>query len=234
MTTFADAGTSGHAANGPTSLDIAREEEASRAVGGAREGVATPEKDDAIRAGMPAARHHKRAGGAIPAPREAVRIGKRTADAAEQQRADVRRKPANKDGLALIALEQSESRVAVYKNLVGEAANAYSEMPPVSRLRLTDPFTLVSHVLVALSFTIWWQFMPKLRVVEMTATGAYAFEPKPIFHLAVFACFLATFVVSLWVHYFSRSQAADSAGIVSKILLGFFAGAATNYLAIAG
>lgn len=63
--------------------------------------------------------------------------------------------------------------------------------------------------------------------------GAMGFDPKPIIHVAIFSALFVTFVVSIGVHYFSKSQtAADSAGTVSKTLLGFFIGAATNYLGV--
>jgi hypothetical protein len=232
MTTFVDTDSSRPAANGPLPAGIAPEEEVNRVVPEAGEAAKEAEKEETIRAGIPASRHHKRASTAIPAPRGVARSDRRTADAGRHP-GDTRRKLSVADAHARIAPDRRENRYTVYKGLVREAATAYGEMPPLARLRMTDPFTLLSHALVALGFAIWWQFMPKIRVVEVTVTGAYALEPKPIVHMALFTCLLMMFVVSLWASYFGKSQTADRAGTLSKALLGFFAGAATNYLALA-
>src|SRR5262249_52519487 len=233
MTTSADNGSSRPTPNGPTSLGIAPALESNWGIAESGSLSDTPENNPATGVGSPAPRGHKKANNAGLAART-VHRGKRAADARHQDTGDPRRTLPIQGLDAGVQRQRTDAKYAAYRAALTEAAVTYGEMSPLSRLRLANPFTIVSHALVALGFVVWWQLMPKIRVVEITVAGAYALEPKPILHMAVFAGLLTTFVVTLWMSYFSRTSTADRAGTLSKVLLAFFAGPATHFLAMQG
>jgi hypothetical protein len=91
-------------------------------------------------------------------------------------------------------------------------------------------------------FILWWLVLPPVSSVRLAlikeafaATGqAGALDPKPLIYIGIFVMLFCTFLVSVWVNYFGKTEkAADQTGTVAKTLLGFFIGAATNYLGIA-
>jgi hypothetical protein len=146
------------------------------------------------------------------------------------------------DGLRVEPRVQSaEDWPTLYQRAKREADEAYVHVGPLWRLKLSDPETLVSQVVCLAMFGVWWFLLPRLHFGDVALisqafaapAGTIGFDPKPWIHMAIFVALFATFVVSIWVNYFSKSEkAADQAGTVSKTLLGFFIGAATNYLGI--
>jgi hypothetical protein len=137
----------------------------------------------------------------------------------------------------------SSDWVDFYQHAKRQAADAYAHIGPFWRLKLAEPGTLASQVTCLAIFGIWWFLLPPIHFQNIAIISqafaapatASGFDPKPWIHLAIFVALFVTFIVSIWVNYFGQTdKAADQAGTVAKTLLGFFIGAATNYLGITG
>jgi hypothetical protein len=136
-----------------------------------------------------------------------------------------------------LTLGSPEVYARLYRQFRRDAADAYTQLSSVWRIKIAEPETVVSQFVCFALFIVWFLMLPKIGIGSVALAGPapsnLGFDPKPLIHLGIFVALFGTFVVSIWVHYFSDSEkAADQAGTVSKTLLGFFIGAATNYLGI--
>ena len=121
------------------------------------------------------------------------------------------------------------------------AQATFAVMPASTRFRTSSPFSLSSQLLVLVGFGIWWALLPPIGLANLgfasiahaqDGTQGLALDPKMIVNLGIFVALLITFVVSMIVHYWGKSPSAQNAGVVANLLLGFFVGAAKNFLGI--
>lgn len=147
---------------------------------------------------------------------------------------------------SIIRMRQSQSNepfaVSKYRTFSEEASQTYADVKASWRFRLIEPSTLVIQAMCAAGFILWGLYFvanpPGVHLTQLFVSIAYAaetpaagFDIKPLMYFAIFVALLVAFLTSLYVQYFSKStKAQDSAGTVSKLLLGFFVGAMTKYL----
>jgi Ca2+/Na+ antiporter len=141
-------------------------------------------------------------------------------------------------------LEPLKSDLDQFRDSVNSALVLYSRLPARLRFRVTEPSTLYSQAMVFAGFVVWGVqlFRPLARFGLLLVSPAYAADsvasgptPKDLIHFGIFVALFITYGLSIYVQYFGKNtKAVDSAGTVSKTLLGFFIGAATNYLGIGG
>jgi len=134
-----------------------------------------------------------------------------------------------------------EVSVEVYREVAEQASTTYSRLSAWERLRIEDPFSLSSQVVVLICFGFWWLLLPPIDLANLNfistahaQTGnVISANPKELVQLAVFSALFVAFAVSLLVHYLGKGTSARNAGVVSNLLLGFFIGAGNHYLGIA-
>lgn len=137
----------------------------------------------------------------------------------------------------------AERRAEMYVHRLHDTRVEYIKLTPLWRARLNDTATITAQLIVPIGFATWWVVLPSVNIAGLNIISpAYAqggsaipFDPKPIIYLAIVGALFITFILSVWVNYFGKSEkAADHASTVAKTLLGFFIGAATNYLGVVG
>jgi hypothetical protein len=121
-------------------------------------------------------------------------------------------------------------------------ADLYVKLSAGDRFRTTDVSTLISYGGCIVAFVMWWLLLPPLRMADISVissafaadgVGVGGVDPKVIINIAIFAGLLLTFVASVWVSFFGKSdKAIDAGSTTAKTLLGFFIGAGTKYLGI--
>jgi hypothetical protein len=134
----------------------------------------------------------------------------------------------------------ARSSVFGYRQAERILDEAYAQLTVLDKLRLTDAFTLAAQASVAVGFGAWWYLLPTTNVAfgivstaHAATVGATNLDAKTVINIAIFVGLFFTFLLTLGVHYFSKSRrAAENAGTVFKTLLGFFIGASTKYLGI--
>jgi hypothetical protein len=122
------------------------------------------------------------------------------------------------------------------------AGDLYVKLSAGDRFTTTDVSTLVSYGGCIVAFVMWWLVLPPLRMADISVissafaadgVGVGGVDPKVIINIAIFAGLLLTFVASVWVSFFGKSdKAIDAGSTTAKTLLGFFIGAGTKYLGI--
>jgi hypothetical protein len=140
--------------------------------------------------------------------------------------------------------QDRDTSLSFYERTRELSSFAWKRLTPLQRLQVTNGWTITAQVITALCFAVWAASFPigpfknfalisEAFAQSATPASSTRFDPKPFIHLMIFVMLFGAFFVSIWVSYFGKSEkAADNAGTVAKTLLGFFIGAATNYLGI--
>jgi hypothetical protein len=126
-----------------------------------------------------------------------------------------------------------------YQLFSTEAANAYADISPLWRLRLASASDLAAQAVCVCGFVIWWLALSRMQFANLSLISpavaatetSPVFDPKPYVYVGIFVALAVAFFMSLFVQYFGKSpKVQDSAGTMTKLLAGFFVGAATKYL----
>jgi hypothetical protein len=127
-----------------------------------------------------------------------------------------------------------------YRHRLAKAEESYFSLNFIQRVMVTPPSTAIALIVNLCWFAAWAALLPSgQHLVDLLLPPAYAadisgIDIRPVINFLIFAVLFFTFVISIWVTYFGKNtNAHELAGTVTKTLLGFFVGAATNFLQIA-